>query len=354
MTDHSKLTRRSFNMLLAGSAAVCMPSIARAQTRNLSVVISAIYRKSFEAYVVPRMKEEHNVDVALSTMLSAEALTRAMGQRANPQISLFTLDEGPWEQGKRLNLWGAVTPETVPNVGSIPAAFRDPAGAGTALFSYMTGFCYDEEALKAAGVPVPGPFFDMWSPAFKNRIALPQFTNTFAYITLQNTARLLGEGSTGSFDKAFAKLHDLRPNVRTFIGPIGQLIQLFQQKEIWLSFAPQLTALQAAKAGLPIKWAAPSDGAVAFSHYLAVARNAPNSEDALKLANMMLSPDYQKVLAETDFMVPANPKTKLDPAFAASFPVTPEIVSKASTVSWALYNDKRVELSERWQREVQS
>ncbi len=79
-----------------------------------------------------------------------------------------------------------------------------------------------------------------------------------------------------------------------------------------------------------------------------------NAEDALKIIDMMLSPDYQKVLAETDFMVPANTKTVLDPAFAESFPVTPEISAKARTVSWSEYNLQRVQLSERWQREIQS
>lgn len=352
MTYPSMITRRTFGTLLGG-ATLAAPAIARAQERSLAVQISAIYRRSFEDYVVPRMKELHNVNVSLSTMLSAEALARAIGQRANPQISLFTLDEGPWEQGKRLGIWDKITPESVPNIASVPQNFRDPEGHGIALFNYMTGFCYDEEALKAAGVSAPGAFFDMWSPAFKNRIAMPQFTNTFAYITLENTSRLLGEDPSKSFDKGFGKMKELRPNIRTFIGPLGQLIQLFQQKEIWLAFAPQLSALQAAKAGLPVKWAAPTDGAVALSQYLAIPKNVPNREDTLKIADLMLSPGYQKVLAETDFMVPANSQTQLDPAFAASFPVTPAVSANAKTVSWKEYNAQRVQLSERWQREIQ-
>lgn len=353
MSHSSPITRRTFSAILGG-AALTAPRIARAQTRSLSVQISAIYRKSFDRYIVPKMKELHNVDVVLSTMLSAEALTRAMGQRANPQISLFTLDEGPWEQGKRLGIWDKITTDTVPNLKGIPERFRDHDGFGSGLYSYMTGFCYDEEALKAAGVPAPSSFFDMWAPGFKNRIAMPQFTNTFAYITLENTSRLLGEDPAKSFDKGFAKLKELRPNIRTFIGPLGQLIQLFQQKEIWLSFAPQLSALQAAGAGLPVKWAAPKEGAVAFAHYIAVPKGAPNREDALKIADLMLSPGYQKALAEIDFMVPVSTQIQFDPAFAKSFPVTPEIIANARTASWTEYNEQRVQLNERWQREIQS
>jgi putative spermidine/putrescine transport system substrate-binding protein len=356
MKNGNLISRRSFTGLAgaAGAALIMSPYVARAQSRQISVAISAIYRRSFESYAVPRMKELHNVDVAISTMLSAEALARAIGQRSNPQISLFTLDQGPWQQGKDLALWGRFDQSSVPNIAGIPAAFRDPDGNGSALFNYMTGFCYDKAALDAAGVKPPENFLDMWSPAFKNRIAMPQFTNTFAYITLERTTRLMGGDPRQSFDAGFSKMQELKPNIRTFIGPLGQLIQLFQQREIWLAFAPQLSALQATAAGLPVKWSAPRDGAVAFSHCLAIPENAPNLAETHQLVDIMLSPEYQKALAETDFMVPADPKAPLGAEFMKSFPVTPEIAASASQVSWIEYNKQRVQLSERWQRDIQS
>ena len=64
--------------------------------------------------------------------------------------------------------------------------------------------------------------------------------------------------------------------------------------------------------------------------------------------------DDQKALAETDFMVPADPKAPLGAEFMKSFPVTPEISASASQVSWVEYNKQRVQLSERWQRDIQS
>lgn len=348
------MTRRDVARLFgaAGMAAtVCRPALA--QSKRIAVVVSAIYKRSFDAYVVPMMKQLHGIEVAASTMLSAEALARAIGQRGNPQISLFTLDQGPWQQGKDIGLWSRLDPAAIPNVAAIPEKFRDADGRGVSLFNYLTGFCYDEEALKAAGVQAPDKFFDMWRPEFKNRIAMPQFTNTFAYVTLERTTQLAGGDPAKSFDAGFEKLAQLRPNIRTFIGPLGQLIQLFQQREVWLAFAPQLSALQATAAGLPIRWKAPADGAVALSHFLAIPEKAPARREAELLAELMLSPDYQKVLAETDFMVPSNPAVRLSPEFSAKFPVTPEITAAAVQVSWIEYNRQRVALSERWQREIQ-
>jgi putative spermidine/putrescine transport system substrate-binding protein len=350
------LTRRRFGtMALGGSAALAMGSSrAIAQNKRISVVVSAIYKRSFDAYIVPKMKELHGIDVAASTMLSAEALARAIGQRSNPQISLFTMDQGPWQQGKDMGLWAQLDASVAQNAADVPERFRDKDGKGLSLFNYLTGFCYDEEALKAAGVKVPEKFFDMWLPEFRNRVVLPQFTNTFAYVTLEHTTRMAGGNPAVSFDAGFSKLVELKPNIRTFIGPLGQLIQLFQQKEIWLAFAPQLSALQAAAAGLPVRWKAPSDGAVALSQFIAIPEGAPAKNEAALLANLMLSPEYQKVLAQTDFMVPSNTKVQLDADFAARFPVTPQITSAASQVSWTEYNKQRVALSERWQREIQA
>lgn len=349
------ISRREMTFLVgAGVASSMLSSPAIAQQKRIAVVVSAIYKRSFDAFIVPKMKELHGIDVAASTMLSAEALARAIGQRGSPQISLFTLDQGPWQQGKDVGLWSQFGASAVKNLASVPAKFHDADGRGVSLFNYLTGFCYDEAALKAAGVAAPDKFFDMWKPDFRNRVALPQFTNTFAYVTLERTTQLAGGDPSKSFDAGFAKLAELKPNVRTFIGPLGQLIQLFQQKEIWLAFAPQFSALQAAAAGLPIRWKAPSDGGVALSHFIAIPENAPARREAELLADLMLSPEYQQALAESDFMVPSSTAAKLSPEFSAKFPVTPEISAAAVQVSWIEYNRQRVQLSERWQREIQN
>ena len=346
------MSRRHFARLVAGASAVAGHA-ARAQTREVKAVISAVYRKSFEAYVVPKMKELHGIDVVASTFLSSEALARAIAQRNNPTIGLFTLDEGPWLQGKAAGLWQTLDPAKVPNLADVFKNYRDPDGKGAALFNYMLGLLYDQEALAANNVPMPTSFFDMWDAAYRGRVTIPQFSSTFAFATLAETNRLLGGDPNGSFDKAFAKLKQLKPNIRTFVGPAGQYIQLFQQKEIWLTFGAHFTALQASRAGLPVAWRIPKEGALAMSHFVGVPQNAPNPDDVAKLANLMFSPEYQKQLAQIDYMGPVNSKTQLDPSFAATFPITKEATENAAQVPWAAFIQHRVELGDRWQREIQ-
>ncbi|MGE0803400.1 MAG: PotD/PotF family extracellular solute-binding protein, partial [Lautropia sp.] len=218
---------------------------------------------------------------------------------------------------------------------------------------YLLGLLYDEEALKSRGIEAPQSFFDMWQPAYKGRVTIPQFSSTFAFITLAETDRLLGGNPDGPFDKGFAKLKELKPSIPTFVGPAGQYIQLFQQKEIWLTHGAHFTALQASRAGLPVVWKLPKEGAVAVSHYIGIPNGAPNLDDTYKLLDLMLSPEYQKQIAMIDFMGPINGKTELDERFAATFPLTRAAVENAAQVPWATYSRDRIKLGERWQREIQ-
>ena len=94
---------------------------AEAQPRQLQVIISAVFKKSFDQFVVPKMRELYNVDVAASPFLSAETLAKSIAQKDNPQTSVLMLDEGPWLQGKQAGLWETLDPAKIP---------PDPRGAG--------------------------------------------------------------------------------------------------------------------------------------------------------------------------------------------------------------------------------
>jgi len=323
------------------------------QARKLSVITSAVYRKSFDRFVVPKMKELYNIEVVASPFLSAETLAKAIAQKDNPTTTVFMLDEGPWLQGKELGLWANLDAAKITNLSDVPAQFKDKDGQGTAMMLILLGMIYDEQALKANNIPAPVSLHDMWNPALRNRVSIQQFSSTFAYTLLAHTNYVAGGDVNKSFDPGFAKLVQIRPNVRTFSGPAAQLIQLFQQKEIWMAWGAHFTAMQAAAAGSPVRWAAPKEGAAGYAHYIAIAKGAPNQTEGQLLVNLVLSPEYQKVMAETDFMGPSNLKTQFDPEFEKTFPVNSKTMSAAVPVPWLAYNRNRITLNERWQREIE-
>ncbi len=354
MRKSTSILSRTATAIFAGlvAGAITMTP-ALAESKRLSVITSAVYKRSFDKYVVPRMKELYDVEVVSSPFLSGEALAKAIAQKGDPQVSVFLLDEGPWQQGDNAGLWDQIDPANVPNLKDVPENFRDADGRGTAMMLGLLGILYDSEALASGGVAEPVSLFDLWAPAVAGRISIQQFSSTFAFGLLSYTTRAVGGDWTQSFDPGFAKIAELSPNVATFSGPAAQLIQLFQQKEIWMAWGAHFTAMQAAAAGAPVKWVAPSEGLFGYGYYAAIAKGAPNKREAEQLIDLILSPEYQKIMAETDFTAPANVTTVFDPAFAAKYPVKPQDLAKATSIPWALYNEQRVKLNERWQREIE-
>ncbi|MCC6949156.1 MAG: extracellular solute-binding protein [Bradyrhizobiaceae bacterium] len=339
--------------VVLGLTVGCSSQAQAQQARKLSVITSAVYSKSFARFIVPKMKELYNVEVVSSPFLSAEALAKAIAQKDNPTTTVFMMDEGPWLQGKELGIWTKLDKTKITNLADVPAQFRDKDEQGSAMMLILLGLIYDEQALKANGIQPPVSLHDMWNPALRNRVSIQQFSSTFAYALLAHTNIVEGGDVNKSFDPAFAKLKQLRPNVRTFSGPAAQLIQLFQQKEIWMAWGGHFTAMQAAGAGSPVRWAAPKEGAAGYAHYIAIAKGAANQAEGELLVNLVLSPEYQRVMAETDFMGPANVKTQLDPQFEKTFPVNAKTMSAAIPVPWPAYNRSRIQLNERWQREIE-
>ena len=338
--------------LIVGVTIGCNDTAEAQQTRKLSVITSAVYSKSFARFAIPKMKELYNVEVVSSPFLSAEALAKAIAQKDNPTTTVFMTDEGPWLQGKELGIWANLDATKISNLSDIPVQFKDKEGQGAAMMLILLGLIYDEEALKANNIAAPVSLYDMWNPALRNRVSIQQFSSTFAFTLLAHTNYVAG-GDTNSLDPGFAKLRQIRPNIRTFSGPAAQLIQLFQQKEIWMAWGAHFSALQAAAAGAPVRWVAPKEGAAGYAHYIAVAKGAPNQAEGQLLVNLVLSPEYQKVMAETDFMGPSNLKTQFDPQFEKTFPINSKTMSAAVPVPWLAYNRDRITLNERWQREIE-
>ncbi|MBP6819116.1 MAG: extracellular solute-binding protein [Ferrovibrio sp.] len=331
----------------AGFAA--LPQAVRAADLNVYMpqgVVGAV-----EKVLVPIMRDKFNTKVVITPVLSGQALTKAVAQRANPEISVFMLDEGPWLQGKQANLWDKL--EGLPNMAQIPARFRDADGMGSGFLLYLLGLLYDEKAFADAKLPAPTSYEDLWNPALKGKVTIPDANSTFSYALLFKINELQGGKAAQSVDAGFAKLAQLAPNVGTFHGGASTLIPLFSQRQAWIGFNASFPAQRLAADGVPIRWVAPKEGAIAVAAYIAVAKNAPNAEAARQFVNLVLSPEYQAAQTETAFGGYVNPNTKLSPDFVSKFLLKPEDIEKASVMSWDVYLAKRTELSGRWQREIE-
>ena len=331
---------------LAASFAACAETV-------LNVYAPQGVVASIEKYISPIMKSRYDTRVVITPVLSGQALTKAVAQRASPEISVFMLDEGPWLQGKQAGLWDSL--DGVKNIADIPARFRDKDSQGSAFLLYLLGIIYDEKALAALGVKPPTSYADLWNPALKGKVTIPDSNSTFSYALLFKVNDMEPGGDhRKSVDAGFKKLSELRPNIGVFHGGASTLIPLFSQRQAAIGFNASFPAQRLAADGLPIRWVAPKEGAIAVASYVAVAKNAPARDAAKTFVDLVLSPQYQGLQTEASYSGFVHPKTQLSPAFEKNFVIKPADMQKATLMDWETFLGKRRELTTRWQREVEA
>lgn len=332
--------------------ALGVPLISSADANELHVYMPQGAVAPVEKVVAPIMRDKFGTKLVITPALSGQALTKAIAQRNKPEISVFMLDQGPWLQGKQAGLWEKI--DGLPNLSQIPEKLKDADGQGSAFLLYLLGLIYDEKAFADAKLPAPSSYEDLWNPALKGKVTIPDANSTFSYALLFKINELQGGDAATTVDPGFSKLARLAPSIGTFHGGASTLIPLFSQRQQWIGFNASFPAQRLANDGLPIRWVAPKEGAIAIAAYVTIAKNAPNLEAARHFVDILLSAEYQSVQTQMAFGGYVNPNTKLPEAFAKTFLVKPDDIAKASGMPWETFLAKRAELSGRWQRQIES
>ena len=331
------------------SGAASLVSFALAAQERLIVSTQGSVDKAVREYIVPRMKQMHNIEVSTTPSLSAPALAKAIAQKGSPQIDLFMMDAGPWLQGKTQGLWADLPTASIPNLADVPAAMKDPKGL--AYTHLVIGLLYDSAKIKTA----PTSIRQLADPKYKGKVAVPTFSSTFAFALLASLDKL--EGGKGDaarpLDPGFVAMKQMAPNILSYYGGGAQLVNLFKQGEVELAWGANHVAHGLGK-DTTVKWVAPVEGAALSTVYAAIADGTTNTDAAAKFLNLLVSPEFQARIAQEAGVGYVNTKTKLDPEFAKTSPLTAEVMAKGAQLPWDLFNAKRIEMNERWQRDLEA
>jgi putative spermidine/putrescine transport system substrate-binding protein len=323
-------------------------ALTSASAQQLIVSTQGSVDKQVREFIVPKMKTMYGIEVSTTPSLSAPALAKAMAQRRSPQIDVFMLDAGPWLQGKTSGLWADVPAAQIPNLADVPEKLKDPKGVP--YTNLVIGLLYDSAKLKTP----PASLHDLDNPKYKGKLSVPTFSSTFAFALLAKMDKLDGNKGDGArpMDAGFAKMKRVAPNILSYYGGGAQLVDLFKQGEIELAWGANHVA-SSLGADSTIKWIAPVEGAALSTVYAAVADGSKNLDAAAKFLNLMLSPEFQAMVAEQGGVAFVNTKTVLNPNYAKTSPLTAEVMAKGEQPPWDVFNASRIEMNERWQRDLE-
>jgi putrescine transport system substrate-binding protein len=199
------------------------------------------------------------------------------------------------------------------------AANADPGNQyGVPYLWGTTGIGYNPDKVKAAlGSDAPIDSLKLiFDPANANKLEscgislldTPQevFAAALAYIGRDPISR-----DPADLDRAAAVVMGIRPDVRKFHS--SQYINDLANGDLCVAFGYSGDVIQAksrandAKNGVTIAYSIPKEGAMMWIDMMAIPRDAPHPENALKFINFILRPDIAAAISNT--VAYANPNT---------------------------------------------
>lgn len=340
--------RQLMGTALTLGAMHAFPGLSWAQARPLVfATFTGSWETAHKAVLMPAFRQANgNAAVVLDPMLSVDQIAKVTAARAAPPIDVMLHDPGP---GLLAVAAGLVEPYPVERSAHfkdlIPVA-QDASGPGA--FFQVVGLTYNPETVKTP----PTSWADLWDPQYKGRVGITNLASTLGTGFLVELARMNG-GGEGNVEPGFAALQKLKPNLSAVAANPGALAALYQQGQVDIG-PGNYNAIQILKAqGVPVEFAVPKEGAIAFRTTMHITKNSPNAELAFKLIEAALSPEVQTALMAAPYLVtPTNTKVKIAGELAKLIPDTESMKTRFVFEDWGKINEQRARWIDRFNREM--
>jgi putative spermidine/putrescine transport system substrate-binding protein len=335
---------------LAGTAIAAFAAAASAQDKTFYVAgYGGSFEQTMRKEIIPAFEAKHGVKVQYVAGNSTDTLAKLQAQKANQQIDVAIVDDGPMYQAIQLGFCAPI--KGLPQDDIYDAAkFKDNKAVGIGLVG--TGLMYNTKAFKEKGWPAPTSWNDLKDPKFKKQIVIPPINNTYGLHTLVMFARMNGGGEK-KIEPGFKVMKEqVNPNVLAYEPSPGKMTELFQSGQATLAVWGTGRVFSFAATGFPVDFVYPKEGTVTLLASACPVAKADASPLAHDFIAMMVAPRLQEIFAKEYGYGPVNKKAQVDPAVARMAPVG-ERASKLLVVDWDTINEKRDEWTKRWNREVE-
>lgn len=154
---------------------------------------------------------------------------------------------------------------------------------------------YDKSVVKED----PKSWMILYDEKYKNKVSLNDYAIIIADLALwEGGHKNIYELTKDDLAKIKPNLMKLRPQVRKFWTSQGELSQLFLNKEIVLGWGWPVTVVQLKKAGFPVGYTIPKEGATGWSDSWMIIKGSPNAALAHEWMNYMLEGEPQKKMGD--------------------------------------------------------
>jgi putative spermidine/putrescine transport system substrate-binding protein len=341
--------RHMLTSALALGAVHAFPGLSLAQARRLVfATFTGSWEEAHKAVVVPHFRaNNNNAEMTLDPMLSVDQIAKVKAALSNPPIDVMLHDPGPALVAIDQGLVDPFPVASSKHYADLIADAQNPMGP--APFFQVVGITYNPEKIKTP----PTSWADIWKPEYKGRVGITNLNSTLGTGWLVEIARSRG-GNESNVDAGFKAIEELKPNLGAVAANPGALATLYQQGQVDIG-PGNFNAIQILKArGVPVEFAMPKEGAIAFKTTIHVVKNSPNAELAAKLIDSTLAPEVQAKLMDAPYLiVPTNTKVKMGGEIAKVLAKDHDDMKKKFVFQdWKKINEQRSAWIERFNREI--
>lgn len=292
-----------------------------------------------------------NITIKQDSVPDAWPMVKAQGEAGKPLWDVIDTPPSNCLRGGREGLIEPLDLSELPNVKSMPEAYRTPYSVAYEFYSSV--LAYNAKALKK----VPQSWADFWN--VKDFPGVRALRND-PMGTLE--AALLSDGVPRDklypldVDRAYKRLEQIKPDIAVWWSSGGQSAQLLSDGEVdmLMIWNGRASAVRKDKPEIEFTY---NDG-VLQNTQLCVLKNAPNYATALQFINEAMSPDLQANLPLYIDYGPGNPAAfgtgKISAERAKELPSSPNNAAKQALLSeewWA--SPAGIAAKDRWLKFVQ-
>jgi putative spermidine/putrescine transport system substrate-binding protein len=330
-----------------------MPAIARAQDKSLKVgVYGGYFKDSFDKHIFPEFSKATGISVEAVAEPTGEAWLVQLQQAAKAgqaPADVSMMSQVAMLKGQAVDLWAPLDLGKIPNSGNVVDRFinKYPDGrvAGVGAVSWYITLVSNTKVYPEA----PTSWAFLWDPSNKDKLGLLALvSNSFL---LEVTAKTF-LGGTKALDteegqlKAFAKLTEVKPNVRLWYRDEAQFEQALKSGEIPMGqYYHDVTGLAAAD-GHPVRSTFPKEGGILDSGSWALSTASKKTAEAHAFIDYMSQPAIQALMSRKVGTSPTVKRELLDlteAEFAAVSTTIDPIIPR-----YDLYQTKSDWLNQKW------
>ena len=302
----------SLTLLSASILAACGGGGDTEKGKPQTLVISTfgLEQDKMTEDVFKPFEEKYNVKIVVEAGTSSERFTK-LKSNPNSNVDVIELSQSNAADGVEEGLFEKIDSSKVPNMENLIDSAKELSanGSGPAYTLNSIGIIYNKEA---AGMEIK-EWNDLWNPALKGKISIPDITSTFGPAMLYVANKHENADITkDNGEAAFKGITDLSPNVVKTYSKSSDLANMFQSGEIVAAVVGDFAVPIITQSNPDVAYIVPESGTYANFNTVNINKNSKNKDLAYKYIDWRISKEIQEKTAVSLNEAPTNKEVVLD------------------------------------------